>query len=105
MARERSVLGRPPEPGRERNLRSEGLTRRLRQKREHGSVKRSGRDGAYADPERREIARNWQREPHHTTLGGRVRRLPDLPVERRDRRGIDNHAALALAVGRILRHL
>ena len=63
-----------------------------------------GRDRHHADAVARELAGDRQRHADEPALRGRVRRLPDLPVERRHRRGVDDHAALAFGVRRCLRH-
>jgi hypothetical protein len=53
-------------------------------------------DRHHPDPGRREIARRRQRHTGDAGLRRRVGDLADLAVERRDRRGIDDHAALAV---------
>jgi len=46
-----------------------------------------------------ELARDRQRHGHDGALGGRVRRLADLAVERSDAGRVDDGAPLAVAVG------
>ena len=60
-------------------------------------------DRHHADPELREVARGRQRHPHHAALRRRIGDLTDLTVERRDRRGVDDHAALAVLEGVVWR--
>ena len=45
-------------------------------------------------PGDREVAGRRQRHADDATLGGGVGELADLAVERRDRRGVDDHASL-----------
>ena len=56
-----------------------------------------------ADADAREVARDRQRHADDAALGRRVGGLADLPVVGGDRRGVDDDAALAAVVGRVLR--
>jgi hypothetical protein len=77
-----------------RHLAAEGLAGRLRERPEQRSVEQPRRDGDHPDGEGREVAGDRQCHADDAALGRGVRGLPDLPVERRDRRGVDDHAAL-----------
>ena len=57
---------------------------------------RPGRDRAHADADGREVTGRGERERRDAALRRRVRGLADLPVERGDRRGVDDHAPLAV---------
>ena len=66
---------------------------------EQRRVDEAGRDRAHADAGRGEVARGGERERDDAALRRRVRGLTDLAVVRGDRRGVDDHAALAVRVG------
>ena len=55
-------------------------------------------------PNMRELARDGQRHARDAGLGGRVGGLADLAFEGGDRRGVDDHAALAIGVRRVRLH-
>lgn len=84
MPCERGVFRWPAEPRRKRNLRSQRLARLIRQQREHRRVEGPGRDRTDANTERREVARDRQRQADDASLRCRVGGLTDLTVERRD---------------------
>ena len=71
---------------------------------DHRRLEDAGRDRHHADAVARELARHRQRHPGHARLRRAVRRLPDLTVERGDRRRVHDDAALAFGVRRVLRH-
>ena len=85
-----------------RDLIGERLSLVLRQKGEHRCVHRPRCDRADADEPCREVAGDRQRHRDDAAFGRRVRDLPDLTVVRRDARGVDDDAALA--VDRLLLH-
>jgi hypothetical protein len=85
-------------------LLAERVLRLLRQALHHRREEQARRDGDDADPGRGELARHRQRHPDDSAFRGRVRDLSDLTVERRDRRGHHDHAALALGVRRVPLH-
>src|SRR5213594_1654379 len=105
VAGERGVLVRLAEPLRERHLLGERRADRLRQRAEQGRLEDSGRDRHHANAQLGEVACDGQGHAHDAALGRRVRRLADLPVERGHRGGVDDHAALAVAARRVLRHV
>ena len=67
-----------------------------------GVSKMPGRDRHHANAVARELARDRQRHPDDAGLRRAVGRLADLAVERGDRRRVDDHAALAVGVRRVL---
>src|SRR5690349_9649634 len=99
---QRRVLRGTAEPGREGNLLAERRARGLGQAGQHRRFEDAGRDGADPDAELGEIARDRKRHADHAALGGRVGGLTDLPLERGHGGGVDDHPALALAVGLVL---
>ena len=72
------------------------------QRGEQRGVEEAGRDRADADRGGGELARGGQRHRGDRALGRGVRDLPDLPVERRDRGGVDADAALAVLARRLV---
>ena len=104
MTRERGELVGSPEPRRKRHLLAERSARRLGEAREHRSVEdpRGDRDDANADTG--ELARDRESHPRDPRLRRGIGGLSNLPVERCDRRGADDDAALAPGVWRVLRH-
>lgn len=68
------------------------VARRAVGRREEGA--RGDRDDP--DAQRREVARGDEGHGDHPALGGGVRDLPDLPLVRRDRRGVDDDAPVAV---------
>ncbi len=98
MDGERGVLVGAPEARRERDLRAE--RRRGASSGSAASIGVSnvpGRDRHDADAELREVARDRQRHADDAALGRRVGDLADLAVERGDRGGVDDDAALAVS--------
>src|SRR5690625_1601012 len=71
----------------------------LADRREHRRVDDAGCDRAHPDARRREIACRREREPDDAALRRGVRRLADLALVRRDRRGVDGDTALSVVVG------
>ncbi len=100
---ERAVLGRRAQPRRERHRCTERVARLLGQAAEQRRVEDPGRDRHAADPAARQVTGDRQRHPDDSTLRRRIGRLSDLTVERRDRGGVDDHAA-AVTVGLVGRH-
>ena len=92
---ERAVLGGPTQSRREGHLLSERDPRGFRQRREERCVEDARRNRHAPDADRRELPRHRQGEADDAALRGRIGRLADLTVEGRDRRGVDDHAALA----------
>src|SRR5271168_521192 len=62
------------------------------------------RDCQYADAQRPEVACHGQAHARDSGFGRGVGDLPDLALERRDRRGVDDDAAL-LVLGFVLAHV
>eukprot|EP00327_Prymnesium_parvum_P044866 CAMPEP_0205861160 /NCGR_PEP_ID=MMETSP1083-20121108/5614_1 /ASSEMBLY_ACC=CAM_ASM_000430 /TAXON_ID=97485 /ORGANISM="Prymnesium parvum, Strain Texoma1" /LENGTH=118 /DNA_ID=CAMNT_0053222831 /DNA_START=230 /DNA_END=583 /DNA_ORIENTATION=+ len=91
---ERGELCRFAKARRERDTRSKALSQLVRSGGHHRSFKDSRRNRAHAYAERRQVARHREAHPHDGALGRRVRDLPRLPVERGDRRGVDDTPAL-----------
>ena len=104
LAHERCELGRPPETRRKRHRLPERLRDFRRNLPDHRRLEHAGCDRHHPDAEARELARHRQRHADETRLRRAVGGLPDLSVERRDRRREHNDAALAVGVGRALRH-
>jgi len=71
----------------------------------HGGIEQAG--GDRDDPDRviGELARDRERHPRNPRLGGAVRRLADLAVERGRGGGVDDDPLLALLIGFVLHHL
>ena len=94
----------PAEPRRKRHLLAERVLHFLRHRGQHRRAEDAGRDRTHADAEHRELARNRQRHAGDAGLGGGVGRLADLAFERGHRRGVDDHAALAVGARRVVLH-
>ena len=67
-------------------------------------LNRLGAMASDADAEAAEVAGHRQRHAGDAGLGRGVGDLADLALERGDRRGVDDHAALAV-LGLVLRHV
>src|SRR6266702_2402169 len=104
MLRKGRVLAGPAQTGWERNLLSKRDAGRLRQTAQQGSIENTWGDGHHANAIAGKLARNGQRHTDYPTLRGAVSGLPDLPIETRHRRGIDDDAALAAFVRRVCGH-
>ena len=98
------VLVRAAEARRVRDRGAERLARLLWQRAQQRRLEEARRDRADADRGAREVARGRQRHGDDAALGRRVGDLADLAVERRDRRGVDDHSALAALVELVLLH-
>ena len=68
---------------------------------QHGGIEQAGGDRHHPDAVRREIPRGSEGKADHTRLRRRVGRLPDLALERGDRRRVDDDPTLAGA-GRLV---
>src|SRR5690606_20723669 len=88
-AHERGVLLGLAQPRRVRDGGRERLARLLGQAGEHRRVEGAGRDRDHADARLRKVARGRQRHRRDTALRRGVGDLADLPVERRNARGVD----------------
>ena len=93
---------RPSEPRRKRHHLAERFLRLGRKLRHHRRLEDARRDRHHANAVARELARDRQRHADDARLRRAVGRLADLAVERRDRRRVDDHAALAVGVRRAL---
>ena len=63
------------------------------------------RYGADADSNARQVSGDWQRHSHDAALTRTIGRLSDLPIERRHRGGVYDHAPLFIrAYGRVSGH-
>src|SRR3954452_4885228 len=93
---QRRVLARVAEAARVRHLLAQRVLRLLRQTLEHRRQEQPRCDGDDPDQLVGEVARDRQRHADDAALGGRVRSLSDLPLERGDRRGVDDDPALAV---------
>src|SRR6266508_3236719 len=105
MGRQRSILGRAAEAGREGDLLAQRDARGLGQPRQHRCFENARRDRDDADAHFGQIARDGQSHADDAALGGRVGGLTDLAVEGGHRRRIDDHPALAFLIGLILGHV
>src|SRR5690606_8352734 len=99
---ERVLLGAAEAAG-ERHRGGERGLRRLGQPAQHRRLEDAGGDRHDADAVAGELARRGQGERGDAALGGGVGGLADLALERGDRGGVDDHAALAFGV-RLERH-
>src|SRR5579862_195739 len=95
LQRQRGVFRRVAETRRERHLRAERLLDLLGRGREQRGVEQARHDRVAADAFLRQVARDDEGERVHAALRRAVGGLADLPVLRRDRRGVDDRAALA----------
>jgi 3-oxoacyl-[acyl-carrier-protein] synthase III len=62
---------------------------------QHRGIEQAGGDRHHPDAVRREIPRGRKGKADHASLRGRIGRLPDLALERGDRRRVDDDPALA----------
>src|SRR5262249_46850831 len=100
LTHERRELRGPPETRRKRHRLAERFGDFRRYLAHHRRLEDARRDRHDADSVARQLARDRQRHSDETRLRRAVRGLPDLSVERGDRRAEHDDAALALRVGR-----
>ena len=81
---------------RERDAGREALLHLLGQSLDHRRVEQPGRDRHHAHADARQFARRRQGHAHHAGLRRGIGGLADLALVRRDRGGVDDHAALAV---------
>ena len=81
----------------------EGILQLLRHAEQHRRGEQARRDRHAANAAARKVACDRQRHADDAALRSGVRRLPDLAVERGDRRRVDQHAAFAVSRRFLLR--
>ena len=90
------ILRRLAEAAGERHRGGQALLHLLRHAEEERRAEQAGCDRHHPDALARQLARGGQGQRRHPALRGGVGGLADLPLERRDRGRVDDHAALAV---------
>src|SRR5450830_392404 len=95
---QRGIFARFAQARRERHPGGQGVADFRGHARHHRGFENTGGDGHHPNAEARQLPRGWQCQAGDRTFGRGIRRLTDLPVKRRHRRGIDDHAALTVGI-------
>jgi hypothetical protein len=93
---EPGILVGPPHTLGKRSVPGERQRELVRDARREACAEQAGSDRQYPDAEAAEIARHREGHPGNAGFGRCVGNLADLPFERGDGSGIDDHAALAV---------